>query len=548
LHRGGRAVAATTANPPFARLAGARLLSVSGRWAYTVTLGVYAYAAGGAAAVAWVGLLRLIPAAVTAPFAWPTAMRIGLHRSLLIAGISRAAAVAGAAVVVSRSGPAWAVYALAAVESAMSTSSRPLQNALLPYIARTPEELTSANLTLSTIEATGVFLGPAIGAILLTSTSVTTVFLVGAATYVASAVLVRTVGHEPPMVERETHQHTSLVRAAIRGVGDVVGNRDVRLIVGLYGAQNLVAGALNVLIVVAALQLFDLGSAGVGTLTSAVGVGGVVGALIVLGRLAIGRHGRDLTVGLLLWGVPLLLLAALPHVGAALVLLALVGVGVTLVDVSAVTLLQRAAPTELLGQALGVVQALFVASLGLGTLLAPILIHAIGLRWSIFVTGVLLPVLVTSVWRRLSRLDAGLVSERSVELLLRIPIFEPLPNPTVEGLAASLTRVEPGATTTVISEGDVGDLFFIVDRGELDVLIGGTYVRTLAEGDYFGEIALLRDVPRTATVVARTDVSLLALARDVFLAAVTGTPESRVAADTLVASRLGPLRGGFAGV
>src|SRR5262249_2020913 len=153
-------------------------------------------------------------------------------------------------------------------------------------------------------------------------------------------------------------------------------------------------------------------------------------ALIVLGRLAVARHGRDLIVGLVLWGVPLLLLAALPRVGAALVLLALVGVGVTLVDVSAVTLLPRAAPAQLLGQALGVVQALFVVSLGIGRWLAPVLVHAFGLRWSIFVTGALLPVLVGTLWRRVSRLDGGLVSGRAVELLLGIPIFEPLPMPT----------------------------------------------------------------------------------------------------------------------
>jgi len=229
MRRGGRAVAATASNPAFARLAGARFLSVSGRWAYTVTLGVYAYSAGGATAVAWVGLLRIVPAALTAPFAWPTAMRIGVHRSLLAAGLSRAAAVALAALVVQRGGSAWFVYLLAAVESAASTSSRPLQNALLPRIARTPEELTSANLTLSTIEATGVFVGPAIGAILLTSTSVTTVFLVGAAAYVISAILVRTVGHEPPRVERSSHEHSSIVRAAVRGVNDVVGDPDVRM-------------------------------------------------------------------------------------------------------------------------------------------------------------------------------------------------------------------------------------------------------------------------------------------------------------------------------
>jgi Cyclic nucleotide-binding domain/Major Facilitator Superfamily len=408
--------------------------------------------------------------------------------------------------------------------------------------------LTSANLTLSTIEATGVFVGPAIGAVLLTSTSIGAVFFVGSAAYMVSSLLVRTVGHEPPVTAHASGVHASIAHTAIRGIRDVAADSDVRLIVGLYGAQNLVAGALNVLIVVAALQLFDLGSGGVGTLTSAVGVGGLIGGVVVLGRLSTFRHGRDLMAGLVLWGVPLLLLAALPRVGTALVLLALVGVGVTLVDVSAVTLLQRAAPTELLGQALGVVQGLFVGSLGIGTLLAPVLIHEVGLRWSIFVTGALLPLLVIALWRRLSRLDAGLASEHAVGRLLAIPIFEPLDRPTIEGLASSLARVESAAGTTIVAEGDLGERFFIVDGGDLDVFVAGAHVRSLAAGDYFGEIALLRDVPRTATVVARTECALLALERDAFITAVTGTPASRKAAEHVVAARLGSLRLGFGAV
>jgi hypothetical protein len=175
----------------------------------------------------------------------------------------------------------------------------------------------------------------------------------------------------------------------------------------------------------------------------------------------------------------------------------------------------------------------------------PLLIHAVGLRWSIFVTGALLPVLVVAVWRRLAHLDAGLVSELAVERLLGIPIFEPLDRPTVEELAASLTRVEAEPGGTIVSEGELGDHFFVVDAGELDVFIAAAHVRTLGTGDYFGEIALLRDVPRMATVVARTDCVLLALARDVFITAVTGTPASREAADSVVAARLGSLGWGF---
>ena len=235
---------------------------------------------------------------------------------------------------------------------------------------------------------------------------------------------------------------------------------------------------------------------------------------------------------------------------AAIVFLGLLGVGNTLVDVSGLTLLQRTAPEEVLGRVFGVLESLVVGTLGLGAILAPLLVSLFGVRWALVATGLLLPALALVSWARLRKIDERtVVPERELELLLSLPLFAPLPPATLEHLARSLVRVPAGGPGTEITrQGEVGDRFYLVDKGDMDVLIDGEVISSLGPGDHFGEIALLRDVPRTATVTARTDASLLALERDEFVSAVSGHPASREAADAVVAARLGRLRPGLASI
>ena len=526
----------------------ARLASVTGRWAYTITLAVFAYRIGGAAGVALAGIVRLAPAAATAPFAGSLIQRVPLDRLLVAGGLLRALALVGAGVVVLGDGPTALVYAFVVVESAVSTLMRPAQNSLLPALSRTPEELTSTNLALSVIESAGVFLGPLIGAALLSGSSVGIVFLASAGAYLASTLLLLPVGAPRAAVAGITIERGGFFGEMVSGARAVAAEPSTRLVVLLYGAQNLVAGALNVLIVVTALRLLDMGQSGVGTLTAAVGVGGVVGGALAFARLRRGRHGTDLRLGLLLWGIPLVLLSLVSSQAAALVLLAIVGVGVTVVDVAAVTLLQRTARGALLSHALGLLQAVFVIGVATGTLLAPVLVSLLGVRGALLVTGAFLPLLSVALARQMSRLDAQTVGDPAlVTLLAAIPIFAPLPESALEHLASSLAAVALPAGIAVISEGDHGDGFYIVEDGELEVSIDGEHVRTLGAGGYFGEIALLRDVPRTATVRTLTDVRLQRLDRAPFIGTVTGNATSSDAADAVVGSRLG-LRSGFTSV
>jgi predicted MFS family arabinose efflux permease len=422
---------------------------------------------------------------------------------------------------------------------------RPTQSALLPLLARTPEELTACNLVLTTIEALGIFLGPAIGGLLLAATSTDTVLAVSSVAFLLSALLVSRIH-----AERQAEQifaREPWAQRMFAGFTTIWRDPNLRVIVVLYGAQTLVAGALNVLIVVTALELLDIGQAGIGFLNSAVGIGGLIGGFAAAALVGRRRLASDFGLGLVLWGIPIALIGVYPHAPVALILLGIVGVGTILVDVSGITLLQRSVPDEVLSRVMGVVQSVFVGTLGLGAILAPLLISWIGTRGALIATGALLPVLAAFLWRRLTAMDeAG--PDRRLGLLELVPLFRPLPSPTLEQLAGSLTPVHVERGELVFRQGDSGDRFYVVESGEVVVTIDGERVNRLGRGGYFGEIALLRDVPRTATVTAEVDTELQALERDEFIAAVTGHAPSSDVADAVIASRLGGLRPGMASV
>jgi Cyclic nucleotide-binding domain len=539
-----RALETSTANQDLFRVELARFASVTGRWAYTVTFAIFAYRSGGAEGVAIAGIVRLAPAAITAPVTGALIGRVRADALLLRGGVVRTLALAGAGVIILDGGASWVVYALVAVESAVSALMRPAQTSLLPALARTPEELTAANLALSVIESAGVFLGPLLGALLIHGTGAGVVFLTAAAAYLASTLVLASVRVSVDVPVADTA--VGLVGDLVAGVRAVAANRNATVVVLLYGAQSFVAGVLNVLVVVVALRLLGFGQSGVGTLTAAIGVGGMVGGALIFLRLQREAHGADLRLGLLLWGTPLLLAAAFPSRATTLLLFGVVGVGVTIVDVSTVTLLQRLAAGEVLSHALGLLQTVVVVGMVTGTLVAPPLISHLGPRGALVATGAVLPILATALWGRLRRLDARPPANPAyVKLLSGIPIFEPLADVALEQLASVLEPVAIRARQPVFAQGDPGDAFYVVEEGRLDVVIDDASIRELGPGDYFGEIALLRDVPRTATVIPLTPTNLLALDRDQFLGTVTGNSSSARAADAVVGARLG-LRAGFA--
>ena len=507
-----------------------------GGWAYLVALGVYAYGEGGAAAVGLVGLIRMIPAAIAAPFTASLADRFSRVAVMVASDAIRFAVMLGAAAVIAAGGPAVAVYVLVAASTVTGTVFRPAQAALLPSLVRTPTELTAANVASSTIESIGTFLGPALGGLLLAVSSPEVVFAVNGLTFLWSAVLVLGLrGVETPREPREAaveHQDTGL----LGGIGTIVREPTLRTLVGLYAAQTLVAGALNVLVVVTSFELLDLDDAGVGLLYAAVGVGGLVGGFVALVLAPGGRLARDFALGLALFGLPLALVGGVPIAVIAVIALAIIGIGNSIVDVNALTIMQRAVPDDVLGRALGALEGLLLATLGLGAVLAPVLVDLVGPEAALIATGAVLPILA---------LARAAPPERARRRDLR-PGGDGPPAARADarrppGAGARAPRARGGvralpAGSVVVREGDVGDRFYVVERGEVAIL-----GRHFGPGEAFGEIALLRDVPRTATATAVTDVSLVALEREPFVAAVTGHAPSAATADAVVAARLGSL-------
>jgi MFS family permease len=528
-------------NPNLRRLELAWAGSITGEWGYAVALSVFAYHAGGATAVGLLMLVRMLSSAVVAPFSSVLGDRHNRARVMIWTDLTRAAALAGAGVAAVAHAPAIAIYALAVLVAIVSTAFHPAQAALTPSLARAPEELTAANAVGSTIESVGTFAGPALGGLLLAATSIGVVFIVMAALFLWSAFFVLRIRTEAAPAPASGAEHPPFLHQATAGIRTIVKEPRVRLIVGLYGCQTLVAGALRVFIVLMAFRLLHTGNAGVGFLNSATGIGGLLGAfatIIIVGR---SRLATDFGVGVVLWGLPLALIGIWPSEWLALLMLGVVGVANTVVDVAAFTLLQRAVPDEVLARVFGVLQSVLLGTIGIGSILASGLVSVFGARTTLIVAGAFLPAVALLTYRRLLAIDraaTGPAPER-VRLLQANPIFAPLPLATIEWLASRLIPVHLAAGATLFRQGEHGDRFYLIDQGELEVLVDGAPPKVEGPGGSLGEIALLRDIPRTATVRARTDADLYALERDDFLGAVTGHAGSAEAAEAVVGARLG---------
>lgn len=544
LAESGRAFGQAFRNPRLRRLQIAGTVEITGQWAYSVSLVVFAYGSGGAAAIGVLALVRTIPAALLAPFLAVFADRLPRVAVLVTADLGRAAAVGSAGAIVLAGGPREIVFALAGLASVIAATYAPAERALLPTIARTPEELTSANVTASTIDSIGSFAGPAIGGVLLVTTGEGPVFLMTAAAFVVAALVIASIGrvetHAPAPAAADSEARRGFRHEAGAGFRAIWGDRDLRVLVALYAAQTMVAGALGVLVVVTALDLLEEGKATVGYLNAASGVGGLVGAAAAFALIGRRRLAGDFGLGIVLWGAPLAVIGIWPNTIVALAMLAVLGLGNTLVDVAGLTLLQRAAPPEAMARVFGVLESLLVGTIGLGAIVAPLLVAGLGARVALMITGGFLPVLAALAWRRLAAIDrAAPAPLPELKLLRDIPMFAPLDGPSLERLAAQLLQLEVESGTEVVRQGETGDRFYVVADGELEVLVDGAAVGTLRRGGFFGEIALLRDVPRTATVRAVTPAVVHALEREHFIAAVTSDPPSLLAADAVIAERLG---------
>jgi MFS family permease len=524
--------------PDIRRLEVGWALSLTGTFSYTVALLAYSYAEGGAHLVATYGVASTVPAAVLTPVLMSLTDRVGAAAMLRATTAARTLLVALAAGLALVEAPALVVVALAAGGHSLSAMFRPTQATALPWLARTPAELTAATVTATMAENLAALIGPVLAGTVLavwdapTAIAVSALFLL-----LATLSLLRLSVPDGARAARTARR--GLIRdvaaggAALARIGRPAG------MVVLAFAQTFVRGALLVLMIVLALDTLALGEDSIGWLNAAIGLGGLVGAAVAARVVHLKSLGRCFIVGAGGWGVGVLALSGAPTGTTAFVALALVGVANAFQDASAFILMPRLLGPEVAARALGAFELVVMAGMGSGSLLAPLLVHELGTRGSLLVVGAGLTLLAIAYVTPFAVIDRDMPEPRPEAALLRqLPIFAPLPLVVIEQLALAAEPRSCRDGEVVTREGDPGDRFYVVTAGSAAVSVAGEPRPTLGPGDGFGEIALLHDVPRTATVTASGALEVLALAQDSFLKAVSANRVSGEQAEALARRRL----------
>ncbi|WP_441921809.1 MFS transporter [Marmoricola sp. RAF53] len=526
-----------------------------GDWAYSTAVIVWAYDVGGAKTVGIWGAIRLLLMAVVSPLAAGLADRLPRKQVMIASDLIRVVLVCAATACLYAGTPPAPVFVLATLVALIGCAFRPAEAALMPSLVDGPEQLTASNGVSSTIESLAFFVGPALGALMIALTDVETVFLLNAATFGLSALLVLGVrplpgataadpdepGDEPgegPGEGPGDDGKPGVLAEMLAGFSTIGRSGDLRLVAFIIAAQTLIAGASLVFTVILAVEVFATGAEGVGYVNSLFGVGAVLGGLVAIASARRNRQASDLAFGTLLWSLPLLLVAWQPVTAVVVVTMFLLGLGNPLVDVAFYTIVQRITPDEVLGRVFGAFEGVLIGSMALGAALMPWAVDQLGFKTALAVLALVVGVPVLLLLPATRRLDSRLRPPEGLDLLRGVPLFSPLGPATLESLARQLERTTVRPGDVVLREGEDSDRFYVIESGAVEITQDGAVLRQEHAGDFFGEIGLLRDVPRTATVTATEETVLVALTRSVFLGALAGSDESRVAAEDIVSRRL----------
>lgn len=511
-------------------------------WAFVIGVAVYAYGVGEAGAVGAVTAARVLPAIVAAPLAGHLIDRG--NRALVVAVFMglEAAALAGAASLVIAEAPFGWIVVLVAAAGAFAAAPRPSLQAQMPALAKTPQELTQATAAWSALDNAGFLLGSGGGGVAVALLSPGAVLAIAAGVCGAGALLALRLPASKATAADEPAEEEGILAGVAGGFQALRETPVLWTPFGLLAGLVFLEGASDVQLVALALDNLDMGDGGPGALYAAWGVGGLGGGLLTLELLRRRGYGLALGLGAIVFGLGLATAGA-GGIPLALIALLPAGLAFALVETAAMGLVPRCADDVVVGRVYGLFELTYAVGGGAGALAAPLLVDWLGAPGSMAAVGCGYALMGLVAWGSLARLDRGQEEATGVRELLRgVPFMTPLPLPRLERLVRNARPVAVRAGETIIAKGDDGEEFFVIEAGTVDIV---EYGHTQSAGEGFGEIALIRDIPRTATVRAATDVRLRSLSRPAFLAAITQHGEAERITETVVGGHLA--RGGGPG-
>jgi CRP-like cAMP-binding protein len=492
-------------------------LVTAAEWACVTSLSIYVFGVGGTLAVGLVGF-RFVPGAISSSLLAP---RVERRRGVLARiSIVRAVLLAAAATWVLVGRDLAVVIVIIAIDAVVSSPYRTAQSRILPVLSREPAELAGGAAGVSVMKTLGQAGGGLAGGLLAAVINPGDVIAGAAVAMLGAAALAA--GLQPAR-QRARIGWLDDFKDGIAAIPEVLRHREASSLVLASVSRTLVRGLWSALAVIVALRLFPLGSSGLGVLQAAAGVGAVIGLPLIASLIGRPRLGGECALAFIAAGVFVSVVGVFSLGISVAAIIVGWGAAMAVADATSLSLLHRLLHSDALARVVGVMESLKLASEGLGALLAPLLVTLFGLRPALILAGLPLPLIVLVGWPQIRRSDVA-ASGRSelVRLLHRVRVLRSVDMPSLEDIAARVRRIELPAGTEVIRQGDVGDLFYVIESGEAEVLIGGYPAGRLHAGAGFGERALLRDTPRTATIRAVTDLTVYALERDDFLGAITG--------------------------
>jgi len=532
----GRVIGVVARNHALTRLLLAYLVMVVAEFGEWLAVIVYAYVRGGASGAGLVVIVQLIPSMLLAPLISAHLAQLGVARLLAGAYAAATASLGCCGVAILAGAPVFVVYIAAMAFCVSLGVSRPLHHVLMPLVVRHPDELTSANIATSWGEGAGALVGPALAGVLISADGPGLACTALAGLCLSTPILARVRPlRAAAQAPGEDEGGIADLLAAARAI---LSRPNTRALIAFPAGAAAIEGAIDLLVVVLAVQILAIGPGAAGYLSAAFGAGGLLGAAVAV-QFAGRRLASPLAAATVIGGVALGALALVSTVLVAVLLLVLVGAARTVQSVAAQTLLQRSTPLDVIVCAFALIESMRDLGMAFSALLVPLLIGLGGAKAAFVGMGCLALVAVLLAARRIRQID----SEASIPvvemgMLRNMGIFSALPAAPLETLAreARYVSVDPG--TAIISEGEEGDGYYAITDGSVRVTKGEREIRRLARGDGFGEIALLHPVRRTATVTATSATTLLSIGREAFLTAMHAHPTTSAAAERIARAML----------